>query len=245
MRTELQTGKTAVGLIGMATIALLASFFSVLTIGALDASTALAKVKTNPSVDISPQIPPLQDREIKLPYFDEQALRPSLAPFDGATEETLVDDATGSSVTGNVFEGSALRVVSGCDGGILHDKGSCDACDKMRDAILTAEYLRPYKVDVERYYDRVMIGSFEVGSNFEGRSATVYHCIDGKLERTNPTINDGRIETFLELGKPFAVIVPEDVQEIEQDDDKSYFLLLAAVICVVAYVLYRKKCRMK
>lgn len=240
MGNPLKAGSFPSGLARAVTVAF-AFICLAFAVSTLDVPSASAKARVNPDANGKP---------IFVPTPPPAKEKPSLPPFspkpeesdNTATKQTLADEATGATVTGLMEDGAVLRVARGCDGGILHVAGECDACDMIRDAIPTADYLQPYMVEVEGNSGGSMDGSFEVGTEFNGRMATIYHCKDGSLKRKPSTVEEGRVKTSFEAGKRFAVVIPERPESTPEEDEPPY-IIVAFVLGAIAYGLYRMKRR--
>lgn len=121
---------------------------------------------------------------------------------------TLTDPATGVSVTGGMYAGTALRVSTA---NVLHPPG-CPACDHIRGlrdqgGVLTLLdiALQP-PVGANLNYAVVI----PVPSGHNGQTLGIIHCNNGVQEMSSSTVTGDTVRTGVNSFSPFAVLKPSD-----------------------------------
>lgn len=232
-------------------------FAAALTLGLHDAPEAFAKVNSNANTTSSPgahidvqQFPELRG---ELPYFISSlgkrycfATPDPNNPDVPTFEPTLTSDGgNGVEVTGSMAETAVPLATSSAD--VLHDNASCEACRIIQSGKKAGTFFQPYVIEVEGSHAAIMDATIDVGSDLNGKQARIYHCIDGTLEKTSSTVENGTVTTPFEVDKPFTIIITTEepsqvVEEPPKEDEPPILVLVAvAVICLLGFKLYKSK----
>lgn len=127
--------------------------------------------------------------------------------FYDMAQRTLVDAATGAKVSGVLSSNAGLLAQKGG----LHQAGTCDACDAMRER--EAEGVTLAELCLSLASGRLWGGaeaSIPVGAANDGREVAVLHCADGVLEEAAATVSGGYATGAFSSLSPFAVVAPKD-----------------------------------
>lgn len=126
--------------------------------------------------------------------------------YDMAQRE-LVDAATGAKVSGVLSSNAGLLAQKGG----LHQPGTCDACDAMREREAAGVALAELCLSLSggRLWGGVE-ASIPVGAANDGREVAVLHCADGTLEEAAAKVAGGYASGAFASLSPFAVVAPKD-----------------------------------
>ncbi|WP_164516836.1 leucine-rich repeat protein [Clostridium transplantifaecale] len=116
-------------------------------------------------------------------------------------DRVLTDQKTGVKVTGSQIDKYAAMAVNP---GTLHNMGDA-GCGLLRSAQAAGRVLCIYDVSLSR----VFLGDVTVSIPVEGREGqilTVAHCIDGRLNLCDVTVNEGAAKVTVEKLSPFVVL---------------------------------------
>ena len=166
---------------------------------------------------------------------------------DEYTNRTLVDQATGVSVTGMMTSSAALTVQNQS----LHAANTCAACDEIRAKQAAGELILLYDIRVTGYTGELEL-SIPVGNEYNGQTVTILHCNNGVLEKMDVTVSGGAAKGMFSSFSPFGVMrtgsggANQPSTGSPQTGDNSnlaLWLTLALVsLCgIFVIALYRKK----
>ena len=127
--------------------------------------------------------------------------------FYDMASRTLTDAATGAKVSGVLSSNAGLLAQKGG----LHQAGTCDACDAMREREASGVALAELCLSLAsgRLWGGVE-ASIPVGAANDGREVAVLHCADGALEEAAATVSGGYATGAFSSLSPFAVVAPKD-----------------------------------
>ncbi|MFA6736860.1 MAG: GLUG motif-containing protein, partial [Saccharofermentanales bacterium] len=123
----------------------------------------------------------------------------------------ITDSETGVIVSGNIHKDAVLTIGSKA----LHDEGTCETCDAIRNEIAGTEFIALFVEDIalSHSFDGSLTISIPVGAQYNGKTATIRHCSNGILQTYTAVIQDGKV-TFTVTGlSPVAVLVAADTEE--------------------------------
>ncbi|MFZ7131375.1 MAG: InlB B-repeat-containing protein [Eubacteriales bacterium] len=160
----------------------------------------------------------------------------------GYLQRTLTDITTGISVSGMIHEDAVLTVSE-----LFFSSDS--GCDAIRQRINDNDFVLLLGKDITLSQD--FIGSLTitipVGSDYNGKSITVMHCVKGKSEDYIVTVREGKAIFDVTDLSPFAVFVAKDEkpendgrENIPQTGDTSHpllWLMLAVLTVAITIVL--------
>lgn len=245
----------------MVFVASLAFFAVGFTSGIRDAPEAYAGIRSNTHTNDAPVLPNTDAHDASkanpsIPYFSDLERTSKRKCFalvhcpDGSITcqeypvQTLTEEDAGASVNGSMAESAVLHVTRSAD--VLHESAECEACKKMRDEAEANGSTSPCVIEIEGAHASVMDATFEVGEDLDGRSAFIYHCIDGSLEKTSSKVENGAVTTPFEVGKPFVVVIPEDdlgeaPSDAAQENEPPIAVIMAitAIACGLGYTLHK------
>jgi hypothetical protein len=136
------------------------------------------------------------DRETIVPYGINFKVT---APLPAS--RTLIDNATGITVSGNIGSDATLTVSDI----LLHAEGTCTACDAIRKAQKNGQLLLCYNISLSPAATGLLAISIPVGSQYNGQNVTILHCVNGKLETITVTVTNGSATFTATALSPFAV----------------------------------------
>ena len=120
--------------------------------------------------------------------------------------QTLVDDSSGISVSGdNIREDAVLTVTE-------LNLGDSEACDAIRQRMDDGDYvfLLGKNISLSGGFTGMISISLPVGTQYDGKTVTVLHCNNGELENYTVIVKD-RMATIQVSGlSPFAVFAEVD-----------------------------------
>ncbi|HNW04506.1 MAG TPA: GLUG motif-containing protein [Oscillospiraceae bacterium] len=128
---------------------------------------------------------------------------------------TLIDKASGVSVSGTIREDADLTVTDT----ILHTAGSCAACDEIRSRIANGDLLALLCKDISlsKNFHGSLTVTLPVGSRHNGERVTILHCDGGTLETFTATVKNGKVTFSVTSLSPFAVFAASDAPEENPD----------------------------
>lgn len=138
--------------------------------------------------------------------FDERAFTIEIRAKPEGTDyryKTLTDPATGINVTG-VFSNDAVLSIE--DSQVLHEIGTCPACDNIRARQEAGELVVLYDI-------RLFAGSYKgdvevsipIGEAFNNQTIDFLHCNKNALESRTLTVSGGIAKGMFSSLSPFAV----------------------------------------
>ena len=115
--------------------------------------------------------------------------------------KTLVDDSSGISVSGNNIREDAVLTVTELN------LGDSEACDMIRQRIDDSDYvfLLGKNISLSGGFTGMISISLPVGTHYDGKTVTVLHCKNGKLENYTVIVKDGMATFQVTSLSPFAV----------------------------------------
>lgn len=114
---------------------------------------------------------------------------------------TLTDTRTGITVSGSIHSGSAIVV----EDMVLHPEGSCTACDTIRNTQDENQLILGCNISLTMGFSGPLTVSLPVGSQYNGRTVTILHCMNDSLETITATVSDGMAIFTVTSLSPFAV----------------------------------------
>ncbi len=130
---------------------------------------------------------------------------------DPGTEEptyilrTLTDSGSGVRVSGSIRSDAQLRVTP------LSLHPNDPACDAIRDAIARGDLILGFNIELSHGFIGEITLSLPVGSQYDGQTVTLLHCVNGRLEAVTVTAANGMATfTTAELSPVAAVSGPYD-----------------------------------
>lgn len=116
---------------------------------------------------------------------------------------TLTDSATGITVSGTIHRDAALTVKNT----VLHDAGTCAACDAIRLRMADDDFITLVDKDISLslgFRDSLTV-TIPVGAPYNGETVTILHCANGTLETFTALVKDGKATFTVTSLSPFAV----------------------------------------
>ena len=115
--------------------------------------------------------------------------------------KTLIDDSSGISVSGNNIREDAVLTVTELN------LGDSEACDMIRQRIDDSDYvfLLGKNISLTGGFTGMISISLPVGTQYDGKTVTVLHCKNGKLENYTVIVKDGMATFQVTSLSPFAV----------------------------------------
>ena len=113
---------------------------------------------------------------------------------------TLIDNPTGVTASGNSVHALAQLTVSPLD---LH--ATCAACDVIRQAQGDGQISLGYNISLTQGFIGALTVTIPVDSRYNGRTITILHCANGRLESLTATVIGGMATFTVSELSPFAV----------------------------------------
>ena len=118
------------------------------------------------------------------------------------SSRTLTDSATGITVSGDDIHRMARLAVSPLK---LHSADTCTACNAIRKAQKDGDLILGYDISLTPAATGELTISIPVGSQYNGQTVVILHCVNGRLETITATVVNG-VATFTASSlSPFAV----------------------------------------
>jgi len=158
---------------------------------------------------------------------------------------TLTDSATGITLTGNSIHRMARLTVFPL---ALHPDDP--ACDAIRKAQAAGQLIIGCNISLTPAANGSVTLSIPVGSRYDGRTVTILHCADGRLESIDAVVQGGRATFTVTTLSPFAVtrsvLIPETtVTNPPKTGDAAgmwgFAVAGLAIICAGFVVIKRRK----
>ncbi len=135
---------------------------------------------------------------------DTQALgiviRPATQPETSQYAfRTLTNQATGVTVSGAIHKDAWLTVTN-------MNLGNDPACDAIRAAQKRGDLILGFDIGLSHGYLEPLTISIPVGSAYDGRTVTILHCVNGKLETFIVVVANGKATFTVTSLSPFAVV---------------------------------------
>lgn len=149
---------------------------------------------------------------------------------------TLSDIGTGLTVSGRGIPAGARLLVSSLE---LHS--SDVACQAIRRAQAQGQLILGYDIRLSQSYHGDITVTFPVGSQYNGQTVSLLHCVDGSLEALSATVDNGVVRFAVDSLSPFAVVqslyVPDTVivkppKTGDATMQTGYFLLALSALCI-------------
>lgn len=164
------------------------------------------------------------------------------------TTQTLKHEATGITVTGGFAAGAVLSVTSK---DALHAKGTCTACDKIRDHKGTDGIVTLATLDISAtlHDGKAVKVTIPIGTQYNGDTIMVMHCNKGVLEEREVVCSNGSVTADFSSLSPFyvfegeeeiTVIDPDtdgDIDAPQTGDNTSVFMLIAMLVLLAGIVI--------
>ncbi|HWR24015.1 MAG TPA: DUF11 domain-containing protein [Feifaniaceae bacterium] len=129
----------------------------------------------------------------------------------GYIRRTLTDSASGVAVSGAIHRRAALTVKAMA----LHTEGACAACDAIRKAQKDNQLIFGFDISLTRGFSGPLTVTIPVDERYDGRTVTILHCVNGRLETLTATVTNGKAAFTVTELSPFAVttglLVPDTV----------------------------------
>ncbi len=119
------------------------------------------------------------------------------------TRRTLTDVPTGLKVSGNDISASAKLVVSPLD---LNTTGSDAVSARIREAIEKGQLITGYDIRLVGGFHGKITVSFPVGAEYNGRTVTILHFINGRMETYTAVVENGVASIRVSSLSPFVVL---------------------------------------
>ncbi|HOG00886.1 MAG TPA: Ig domain-containing protein, partial [Clostridia bacterium] len=156
----------------------------------------------------------------------------------------LIDPATGIIVSGTIHEDAQLTVKPLA----LHLEGACATCDAIRKAQKDKRMIFGLDISLSRGFIAPLAISIPVGSQYNGQTVTILHCVEGKLETHVVTVANGRAAFTVASLSPFAVVrglwgsqVLEPPRTGDAATTAGYAMLGAAALFALYLAMRRRK----
>lgn len=149
---------------------------------------------------------------------------------------TLTDNGTGLTVSGRGIPAGARLFVSPLE---LHTSDA--ACQAIRQAQTQGQLILGYDISLSQSFHGDITVTFPVGSQYNGQTISLYHCVDGSLEAVSATVENGMVRFTVDSLSPFAVVqslyVPDTVivnppKTGDAAMQAGYFLLALSALCI-------------
>ena len=164
------------------------------------------------------------------------------------TRRTLTDVPTGLMVSGNDISARAKLVVSPLD---LNATGSNVVSARIRESIEKGQLITGYDIRLVGGFRGDITVFFPVGAEYNGRSVTILHFINGRMETYTAVVENGVASIRVSSLSPFLVLntgvtVPtSEVTDPPKTGGSSTPIGLAmlglAAVCTAAATLGRRK----
>lgn len=161
---------------------------------------------------------------------------------DPYVRSTLTNDVTGITVSGLIHESAAI-IVQDMQ---LHQEGTCEACDAIRKA--QSRLILGVNIDLTQGYSGPLTISIPVDNQHNGRTVTLLHCVNGRLETLSATVIDGKAIFTVASLSPFAVtmglsdpmlIAPPNTGDAA--NPTGFIILCLAALCFGYPVMKKRK----
>ena len=161
---------------------------------------------------------------------------------DDYIPRSLTDSATGITVSGSGIYRNAQLTVSPLT---LH---AGPACDAIREAQANGQLILGFDISLSLGFIAPLTISIPVDSRYNGRTVTILHCVNGRLETIIATVVNG-VATFTvaELS-PFAVttgsLVPGEITDIPKTGDAAApwgFVLIGLAAACAGYMAMKRR----
>ena len=156
---------------------------------------------------------------------------------------TLTDNATGVSVSGRINRRAALTVRDIA----LHPAGTCAACDAIRARMDDLDDILLFSGDISlsKGFTGQLTVAIPVGGAYNGATATLLHCKNGRLETLTATVENGEAVFTVGSLSPFAVFAaPQVLPDIPKTGGRGLpigVVLLTLCALAVVSVSHRKQ----
>jgi len=163
---------------------------------------------------------------------------------DGAEEDsyvsrTLTDSVTGITVSGVIHRDAVLTVANT----VLHDMGTCAACDAIRACMMDSGLITLIDKDISLSLSFIgtITVTIPVGSAYNGETITILHCADGTPKTYSGIVRDGKVTFNVTSLSPFSVFVDagelDDVPKTGDDGFPLWLGLLASGMLLSSLLL--------
>lgn len=113
----------------------------------------------------------------------------------------------GVTLSGSGIHRDARLTVT--EGG-LHEAGSCEGCDRIRAWQDEGRVIAVYDVSLSQGFQGSVTVTFPVAGSYNGRTLTVVHCLDNRLETYQAEVTNGTVRVTVDSLSPFAILDNED-----------------------------------
>lgn len=122
-------------------------------------------------------------------------------------------------VSGDISRFAVLTVKTDA----LHEN-ACEGCKKLEKLCRLGKILKLYDINVNGGYLGILNITIPIGSEYDGRTLSVLHCLNGELQITDVAVRNGSVTIQSELLSPFAVydgVYDENILIDDETDDTN------------------------
>lgn len=132
-------------------------------------------------------------------------------------DKTIIEDTNDTSVSGKLTEGATLNVIPITDDDTNY-QSIIKLIDTDKDIVLGS-----YEVTITNgKYEGELILSFYVGTQYNGKTMTIYHQkADGSVETFTALCKDGKVTITVDELSPFVITVVKEVEETPEPTETT------------------------
>ena len=162
-------------------------------------------------------------------------------------KRTITDGPTGITVSGSRIQSGARLIVSPLS---LHTGGSDAVSARIREAIEKGQLIVGYDIKLTGGFRGDITLSFPVGAAYNGRTVTILHFINGRMETYTAVVKSGVATVTVNSLSPFlalnaGITVPSyEVSDPPKTGDAAApigFILLALAAACMAVAAFRRR----
>ena len=95
----------------------------------------------------------------------------------------------------------------------LHDGGTCSDCDQIRQWQQQGRVIAIYDVSLDHGFRETVTITFPVPGQYNGKTLTIAHCLKGKLEIYETTIQNSKAKVTVDSLSPFVILTGDPAKE--------------------------------
>lgn len=95
----------------------------------------------------------------------------------------------------------------------LHDGGTCSDCDQIRQWQQQGRVIAIYDVSLDDGFRETVTITFPVPGQYNGKTLAIAHCLKGKLEIYETTIQNSKAKVTVDSLSPFVILTGDPAKE--------------------------------